>query len=170
MQAIGPRRLLDILQMRYAVEVQVVQRLGREHCPQALEQLRALLLAAQTNKEKSVGATFTGTARKWDEIRWAQFELDRQFHVQMAKLADMEGAAAFISRQMDHFLLFACTHEGSFGDPAAEHEEIVRAIESYDDSDVGGSNAEVRRAVRDHIVHCAERWELRIVTEVKRFE
>lgn len=166
---VDKQRLFDSLTIRYAIETQVAQRLGREHDPQAIQELREIL-AEMTRFRERMGQIGTGATPEWDKARWEWYELDKKFHLRLAELSGMWRAVEFVSNHMDHFLLYATVNPGTSGDVCAEHGEIVDAIEKFNPAKRDHSNRAVREAVKKHMDGMARRWAVSIVPWMKDLE
>lgn len=167
---VDKQRLFDSLTMRYAIETQVAQRLGREHTPQVIQELRDVLEEMRLFRDQLNGEVGTGSTPKWDKARWDWYKLDKKFHLRLAELSGLWRAAEFISNHMDHFLLYATVNPGTSGDVYTEHQKIVDAIEKFDRRKSGPSHKAVREAVKEHMRGMAERWAVSIVGSIDDLE
>lgn len=169
-KTVDKQRLFDSLTVRYAIETQVAQRLGREHTPEVIQELRDVLEEMRRFRDRMKGKVKSGSTPEWDKARWDWYRLDKKFHLRLAELSGLSRAAEFISNQMDHFLLYATINKGTSGDVYTEHQEIVDAIEKFDRGTHKESNEAVRLAVKNHMRGMARRWAVSIVGSIDELE
>lgn len=171
-QVINGSALFDALVLRYGIETQVAQRLGRLHHPRKLSALREELRAMEAfiAKVKPGAKLPSGITSEWDKNRWEWYELDKHFHLKMAELSGIRRAEVYIANLLDTFLLYASQNPGMPGDVLKEHEAIVEAIEKFDPSEPAESHKRIRGAIKAHMIGTAGRWAIDITASVKELD
>lgn len=144
---LNPGELFELLTLRFAIETMVARRLAWLNRLDKLRQLDEL-------NERMRAAVADDSEEAWP----GYYELDIEFHVTMAKLADMPGAANWIAELMNQFRLYALDYRGIAGIVHDEHKAITDSIRKYISEGGAGGFAEIDDRVRRHLKGTADRW------------
>lgn len=154
---INAEELYELLTLRFAIETKVAWRLACMKTDDMLQKLDDL-------NEQIHAAVESDSKDDWP----GYYKLDIEFHVTMAKLANMNTAANWIAELMNQFRLYALDYRGVASKVYEEHTTITKSIKLFSLKNKDKLFIEIQRMIMNHLIGTADRWAVNIMPWIER--
>jgi DNA-binding GntR family transcriptional regulator len=148
---INAEELYELLTLRLAIETRVARRLAcmkTDEMIQKLERINAKIKAADGSKSE----------QGWP----GYYEFDIEFHIAIARLANMQTAATWITELMNQFRLYVRDSRGTAISVYDEHVAIIESLRAFRSERRQAGFRAIECSLRDHFRGTAERWAVNI--------